>query len=148
MLLGLRWIIRNARPPEAPAEPGRKRTLLAGPTLGRPGAPTLSHMVVQAELYASAPGFDATLPHTLGTQVAGLTEIRCPVLVLWGTKDDGAAPRQGRRFERLIPDCELRYLKGLGHVPMSDDPKLLSEAIADFAARPSSSPARRAAARV
>lgn len=148
VLLGLRWIIRNARPPEALLRNPVGRTLLAGPTLGRPWRADPEDMVVQAELYASAPGFDATLPHTLATQVAGLTEIRCPVLVLWGTKDVVLLPRQGRRFERLIPDCELRYLKGLGHVPMSDDPKLLSEAIADFAARPSSSPARRAAARV
>jgi pimeloyl-ACP methyl ester carboxylesterase len=45
-----------------------------------------------------------------------------------------------RRFERLIPNCELRYLKGLGHTPMSDDPELLAEAIADFAARSSRAP--------
>jgi pimeloyl-ACP methyl ester carboxylesterase len=64
-----------------------------------------------------------------------LNEIACPVLLLWGTKDVILFPRQGRRFERLIPDAELRYLKGLGHVPMSDDPELLSEAIASFAAR-------------
>jgi pimeloyl-ACP methyl ester carboxylesterase len=37
-------------------------------------------------------------------------------------------PGQGRRFERLIPGAELRYLKGLGHVPMSDDPRLLAGA--------------------
>jgi pimeloyl-ACP methyl ester carboxylesterase len=69
-------------------------------------------------------------------QVAGLPEIRCPVLVLWGTRDVILVPRQGRRFERLIPGCELRYLKGLGHVPMSDDPQLLANAIADFAPAP------------
>jgi hypothetical protein len=38
------------------------------------------------------------------------------VLVLWGTLDVILLPRQGRRFERLIPNAELRYLKGLGHV--------------------------------
>ena len=39
------------------------------------------------------------------------------------------------------PNCELRYLKGLGHVPMSDDPELLAGAIADFAlATPSTAP--------
>jgi pimeloyl-ACP methyl ester carboxylesterase len=55
------------------------------------------------------------------------------VLVLWGTKDVVLIPRQGRRFERLIPNCELRYLKGLGHVPMSDDPELHANAITGFA---------------
>ena len=55
-------------------------------------------------------------------------------------------PRQGRRFERLIPGAELRYLKGLGHTPMSDDPELLSAAIEEFALR--RSPAPPAVARV
>jgi pimeloyl-ACP methyl ester carboxylesterase len=61
--------------------------------------------------------------------------VRCPVLVLWGTRDVILLPRQGRRFERLIPDCELRYVSGLGHVPMSDDPDGLAEAIRQFARR-------------
>jgi pimeloyl-ACP methyl ester carboxylesterase len=55
------------------------------------------------------------------------------VLILWGKLDLILIPRQGRRFERLIPNCELRYVKGLGHVPMSDDPELLVAAITDFA---------------
>jgi pimeloyl-ACP methyl ester carboxylesterase len=91
-------------------------------------------------LYANAPGFDATLPHTFNRQPRGLDRIGCPVLVLWGTHDILLLPRQGRRFERIIPGCELRYLKGLGHTPMSDDPALLAEAIAEFAARPSRAP--------
>jgi pimeloyl-ACP methyl ester carboxylesterase len=44
-------------------------------------------------------------------------------------------PRQARRFERLIPGAELRYLRGLGHVPMTDDPELLTEAVTEFAQR-------------
>jgi pimeloyl-ACP methyl ester carboxylesterase len=42
-------------------------------------------------------------------------------------------PRQGRRFERLIPGSELRYIRGIGHVPMSDAPEELADAIAEFA---------------
>ena len=84
-------------------------------------------------MFAQCDGFDATLPKVLGRQVRGLNEIRCPVLVLWGSKDVILLPRQGPRFERLIPGSELRVLKGLGHVPMSDDPELLAEAIGDFA---------------
>jgi hypothetical protein len=57
------------------------------------------------------------------------------VLLLWGTLDVILLPRQGRRFERLIPNAELRYLRGLGHVPMSDDPNLLTGAVTEFAGR-------------
>jgi pimeloyl-ACP methyl ester carboxylesterase len=63
-----------------------------------------------------------------------------PVLLLWGRKDLILLPRQGRRFERLIPRAELRYLKGLGHTPMSDDPETLAEAISEFAVRRSPVP--------
>ena len=42
-------------------------------------------------------------------------------------------PRQGHRFERLIPGAELRYIRGIGHTPMSDAPEELTEAITEFA---------------
>jgi pimeloyl-ACP methyl ester carboxylesterase len=81
-------------------------------------------------LFANAPGFHATLPHTFESQPQGLETIDVPVLLLWGTRDILLLPRQARRFERLLPNCELRYLKGLGHPPASDDPELLAELVA------------------
>ena len=77
----------------------------------------------------------------MNCQVRGLNAIRCPVLVLWGTRDVVLLPRQGRRFERLIPGAELRYLKGLGHVPMSDDPELLAGQIRQWRERHAAVPA-------
>lgn len=137
VLIGTRWFARNAPPPRALLRTRVGRTLFSGAMLGRPWRADPADVSEQTALLAVAPGFDLTLSETLDRQVAGLSEIRCPVLVLWGTKDVVLIPRQGRRFERLIPNCELRYLKGLGHVPMSDDPELLANAIADFAlARP------------
>ena len=60
-------------------------------------------------------------------------------------------PRQGRRFERLIPGAELRYIRGIGHTPMSDAPEELTEAITEFASSgrqlPRSCRARRKLAR-
>ena len=138
ILLAMRWLTQNAPAPEALLRNPVGRTLFAGPSLGKPWRADPEDLIEQSKLFAEAPGFDATLEHALEGQVAGLPAIRCPVLVLWGTKDVILIPRQGRRFERLIPDCELRYLKGLGHVPMSDDPEGLSEAIARFAATRSS----------
>jgi pimeloyl-ACP methyl ester carboxylesterase len=100
---------------------------------------------VEAEMFANNPGFDATLPHTMYSQPRGLDTIDVPVLLLWGTLDVVLLPRQGRRFERLIPGAELRYIRGVGHVPMSDAPEELAEAIAEFAmrARTSESPPHR-----
>jgi pimeloyl-ACP methyl ester carboxylesterase len=92
----------------------------------------------ETELFAGCPGFEATLPHTFNGQPRGLTELDLPVLLLWGTLDLVLIPRQGRRFERLIPGAELRYVPGIGHTPMSDAPGLLAEAIEGFALRPRS----------
>jgi pimeloyl-ACP methyl ester carboxylesterase len=132
VLLGMRWAARNAAA-EAVLRTRAGRTLFAGPAMGRPWRADPDDMIEQTELFGAAPGFLATLPHTFDRQPRGLDSIDVPVLILWGTRDLILIPRQGRRFERLIPGCELRYLKGLGHTPMSDDPQLLARAITGFA---------------
>ena len=142
----MRWLARNAPAPEALLRNPVGRTLFAGPALGKPWRADPGDMIEQAELFANAPGlrcrrFDAVQ----GRQPLGLRELDCPVLLLWGTKDLILLPRQGRRFERLIPGAELRYLKGLGHTPMSDDPEGLAEAISRAGAQAVGS-VRRAAA--
>jgi pimeloyl-ACP methyl ester carboxylesterase len=130
-----RWLARNAPAPEALLRSRVGRTLFAGPAFGRPWRIDPDDLIEQSRLFAETPGFEPTLARVVGAQVRGLDVVRCPVLLLWGTKDVILLPRQARRFERLIPDAELRYLKGLGHVPMSDDPELLCGAIAEFAVR-------------
>jgi pimeloyl-ACP methyl ester carboxylesterase len=146
VLLGMRWAALNSPAPEALLRNPVGRTVFAGPALGKPWRADPADMIEQAELYANAPGMLPTFEALEGRQPLGLTTLHTPVLLLWGTKDVILLPRQGRRFERLIPGAELRYLKGLGHTPMSDDPELLSAAIEEFALR--RSPAPRAAAPV
>jgi pimeloyl-ACP methyl ester carboxylesterase len=134
ILRAMRWLARNAPAPEALQRSRIGPTLLAGPTFCRPWRIRPDDLMEQTRLLADAPGFEPTLDKTLGTQIRGLDAVRCPVLLLWGTRDVVLLPRQGRRFERLIPGAELRYLRGLGHTPMTDDPDQLAAAIADFAA--------------
>src|SRR5215213_10395611 len=135
ILRGMRWLARNAPAPEPLLRNAVTRTLLAGPGSARPWKKDPDDLIVEAELFGSNPGFEATLPHTFHAQPRRLTTLDVPVLILWGTLDVILIPRQGRRFERLIPGAELRYLRGIGHVPMSDDPELLAHAITDFAKR-------------
>jgi pimeloyl-ACP methyl ester carboxylesterase len=144
LLLGMRWAARNSPAPEPVMRSAVGRTLFAGPALGRPWRADPDDMIEQSRLFGGAPGFLATVDATVDRQPQGLRELDCPVLLLWGTRDLILLPRQGRRFERLVPGAELRYLKGLGHTPMSDDPEGLASAIAGVAARPL--PAQRAAA--
>jgi pimeloyl-ACP methyl ester carboxylesterase len=133
VLLGLRWVTRNVSPRAPLLRSPITRSLLAWPTMARPWRKDPDELIEEAELYANCPGFDATLPFTVDGQPRGLATLDVPVLLLWGTLDIVLLARQGRRFERLIPGAELRYMQGIGHVPMSDAPDELAEAIAEFA---------------
>jgi pimeloyl-ACP methyl ester carboxylesterase len=147
ILRGMRWVAENAPPPKALMGNPVARALAAGPTYARAWRKDPDDLIEEAELFASNPGFEATLPHTLDAQPRGLTTLDLPVLILWGTLDVVLLPRQGRRFERLIPGAELRYITGIGHTPMSDAPEELAEAITEFALdRPRARPTAQAAA--
>lgn len=100
---------------------------------GRPWRGDPVELAEQARLLAGSEGFEATIPETLGRQPCGLDRLDLPVLVAWGTRDRLLFPRQGRRWVRTVPGAELRYLRGLGHLPMADDPRVVADAIAGFA---------------
>jgi pimeloyl-ACP methyl ester carboxylesterase len=133
ILRGMRWLAANMPAPEAALRNPVPRSVLAGPSMARPWRKDPDELIEEAELYASCPGLHATLPHTFHAQPRGLTTLDVPVLILWGTLDVILLPRQGRRFERLIPGSELRYIRGIGHTPMSDAPEELAGAITEFA---------------
>jgi pimeloyl-ACP methyl ester carboxylesterase len=62
--------------------------------------------------------------------------ITCPVLLAWGTRDRILpSPRYSQRLRELLPNAEWTALPGLGHVPMSDDPDLVTRTITEFTAR-------------
>ena len=133
ILRGMRWVAQNAPPPAFLVQSPVGRVLAAGPSYARAWKKDPEQLAEETELFASCPGFDATLPHTFGGQPRGLTTLDVPVLILWGTLDVILIPRQGRRFERLIPGAELRYIRGVGHTPMPDAPEELADAIAELA---------------
>ena len=133
ILRGMRWFAANAPAPEPLLRNPVTRSLFAGPACARPWRSDPDMLIEETQLYGSCPGLYATLPYTFHAQPRGLTTLDTPVLLLWGKLDIILLPRQGRRFERLIPGSELRYISGAGHVPMSDVPDLLADAITEFA---------------
>ena len=133
ILRTMRWLAEHLQTPEAAFRNPVARTLLAGPATARSWRYDPELLIEATELYASCPGLPATLPHTFHAQPPGLTTLDVPVLILWGTLDVILLPRQGRRFERLIPGAELRYIRGAGHTPMTDVSELLADAITEFA---------------
>ena len=147
VLRGMRWPARNAPAPEPLLRNPVTRSLLAGPTTARAWKKDPDELIEEIRAAsraarASTPRF----PHIFHAQPRGLTTLDVPVLILWGTLDIVLLPRQGRRFERLIPGAELRYIRGIGHVPMSDAPEELAEAIAEFALDRPRAPVAQAAA--
>jgi pimeloyl-ACP methyl ester carboxylesterase len=54
-----------------------------------------------------------------------------PVTIGWGTRDRLLLRRQGIRAKHVIPGARLVRLPGCGHVPMNDDPALVSRVILD-----------------
>jgi pimeloyl-ACP methyl ester carboxylesterase len=133
VLRALRWASRNAPAPEPAWRNPVTRTFFLSSVYACGWRKDPDHAMEESELLANCPGFEATLPFLLDAQPRGLTTLDTPVLLLWGTLDLVLLPRQGRRFERLIPGAELRYMRGIGHTPMSDAPEELAEAITQFA---------------
>ena len=68
--------------------------------------------------------------------------VTAPVLLVWGTRDRILPhKRYSQRLRGMLPDAEWVELRGLGHMPMSDDPELVARTITQFVARSSERPA-------
>lgn len=82
--------------------------------------------------FANCEGYDSACESITSQRISGLDRIRCPVLIMWGTEDRLLSPAQGPRLVRRIENAKLRKLERLGHVPMGEDPGLVSEIILRF----------------
>jgi pimeloyl-ACP methyl ester carboxylesterase len=111
------------------------RTLVLGAVTSRPWRTDPADAAEALQLFAGAPGWDATLDALVGDRPRDLGGIDCPVRIVWGSRDTLLLPRQADRFVREIPNAELVRLPGLGHVPMGDDPDAVAESILEFTAR-------------
>jgi len=66
--------------------------------------------------------------------VASVPRIACPVLIAWSDCDRILVSRASRRrLASQVGRPEVRLLPGVGHIPMGDDPVLVSEVILKFA---------------
>ncbi|MFL6109360.1 MAG: alpha/beta fold hydrolase [Marmoricola sp.] len=67
--------------------------------------------------------------------VSSVPRADCPVLIAWSQHDRVLISRAARRrLESQVGDPEVTVLRGVGHVPMSDDPALVAEVILRFTA--------------
>jgi pimeloyl-ACP methyl ester carboxylesterase len=60
-------------------------------------------------------------------------DVKCPVRIAWGVHDRMLPfMRYGVPMLLAVPAAKLRFLPGVGHVPMVDDPVLVANTILDF----------------
>jgi pimeloyl-ACP methyl ester carboxylesterase len=81
--------------------------------------------------FAQAPGYLATVQAAMVDVPGGLERITCPVLLLQGTTDP-LVSMQSPRFLAFVRHAELRWLPGLSHVPISDDPRRVASLMLRF----------------
>ena len=60
--------------------------------------------------------------------------IRCPTLVVWGTRDRLITWRDARRFVEAIPDAREVVYRDTGHMAMLERPREFNELLAGFLA--------------
>ena len=109
------------------------RSVMLGGLHGRPWRVPARDAAAEIKEFATAPGFQPTLYATTGSHApTGLSEIRVPVRICFGTEDAMLGALTAPRFVAAIPDARLIPLPGCGHVPMTDNPGLVARAITDL----------------
>ncbi|WP_299536983.1 alpha/beta fold hydrolase [uncultured Streptomyces sp.] len=109
---------------------GPGRAALTSTIYARPGRRSPEAVVAETLALRNATGFEETL--AVGREAGFRHDVaEVPVAIAWGTKDRILLRRQGVRAKRTIPGARLVRLPGCGHVPMNDDPALVSRVILD-----------------
>lgn len=62
----------------------------------------------------------------------GITELKVPTLILWGSRDKWIPPEHAAFFHRDISGSQLVMYEELGHIPMEEDPARTSLDAARF----------------
>jgi pimeloyl-ACP methyl ester carboxylesterase len=81
--------------------------------------------------FAKSPAYRKTVRATMVDVPRRLDRITCPVLLLQGTADP-LVWAQTPRYLALVRHARMRWLPGLSHVPISDDPALVGRLMRKF----------------
>lgn len=59
-------------------------------------------------------------------------ELRLPILIIWGRKDSSVPWQDGEKYDRLLPNSELRIIEEGYHAPFRQQPKEFMKYINEF----------------
>ncbi|MEH1016763.1 alpha/beta hydrolase [Micromonospora sp. CPCC 206060] len=103
------------------------RYLSFGMLLARPGRLTVELALADARALATARAFRAVARAGRGYAFTGAPTV--PVTVAWGTRDRILPYRQAAVARQRLPEARHVALPGCGHLPMHDDPDLVTSVI-------------------
>jgi pimeloyl-ACP methyl ester carboxylesterase len=124
----------RALAPKLVARP-RLRRLLFGQMFAHAERMTPAEAVAHMDMLLQGDGFHATLPHADGYEFAA-GDLPVPATIAWGTRDALLLPTQALRARKRLPNATHVWLRGCGHVPMSDDPDQVARVILRGSAEP------------
>ncbi|BAH49150.1 alpha/beta fold hydrolase [Rhodococcus opacus] len=90
----------------------------------RPSRVRYEDAVVDAQSLATNALVDKGM--TASFDLPPVVDATVPVTVAWGRRDLVLPVYQARRVRRVFPQARILILPGIGHVPMTDDPNLIS----------------------
>jgi pimeloyl-ACP methyl ester carboxylesterase len=113
------------------ARPGVRR-LLCAQMFAHPERLTPDQAYANLTTLVDGTGFHAVLDGLGDLRFAGPVPV--PATVGWGTRDGLLLPYQALRARRVLPEARHVWLRGCGHVPMSDDPEQVARVLLDGSA--------------
>ncbi|MBJ7471314.1 MAG: alpha/beta fold hydrolase, partial [Solirubrobacteraceae bacterium] len=122
------------------------RALFLAQMLGRPWHVSREHAVDLVQGCAVGAGFERTLAHAIpGDRGLDIPDYDGPAQILWGTRDLILPVSSAARYVEKWPSMDFIPMKGLGHVPMQDDPQLIADLILTLTRRTDAAARREAA---
>ncbi len=111
------------------------RMALLAQMLGKPQRLSTSYAVDLVRGCAAGSGFETTLAHAIPRDRSiDVPAYDGPAQILWGTRDAILPLSALARWGDALPGADVVPLKGLGHVPMQDDPQLIADRMLQFTA--------------
>jgi len=94
--------------------------------------PLIAEQVLGSGKPGFVPALDALTDYPIRDR---LSEIQCPVLVVWGEKDRLVPVKDAYVFGELIPDARVVVWPETGHVAMLERPSAFNALVDDFLAQ-------------
>jgi pimeloyl-ACP methyl ester carboxylesterase len=64
-----------------------------------------------------------------------IPKLDIPTLLVWGTRDKAVDPRSAEKVRAQLPNAELKWIEGAGHLPFEEAPEEFGDVVLEFLRR-------------